>query len=119
MTTDCTSSMPVPTRAGTKRKKRPAARAKPSKPVNVGNLIDHAFNKRVVVIDQGKATRVTVFAAIFKLLWTKEMGGDRRALIARVKYESFARMQKPARPPNVIVTRGLPHALDLEPIHVR
>ena len=80
-----------------------------SKPLDVGSLIDAAFRKQIIVIEKGRPKRVTVFAAIFKLLWTKEMSGDRQALLVRTKYQAFAQEQQPERQPEIIVIGGLPN----------
>ena len=96
-------------RADAERKRRVR-----NKPLDAGSLIDAAFKKQITVIEKGKTKRVTVFAVIFKLLWTKEMSGDRRALMVRTKYQTFAQKQQPERRPEIIVIGGLPNRLPEE-----
>ena len=67
-------------------------------------LIDELFKENMTVAENGVPRRVSVFEAIFLQLCIKELGGDKRAVAVRLKYQEFvARKQGPSE---IIVKRG-------------
>jgi hypothetical protein len=54
-------------------------------------MIDRLFLKPVEITVNGETQRVTTLEAILLQLWMKEVAGNQRALIVRLKYQEFAR----------------------------
>lgn len=99
---------PQRSRAAKRNTRRSRSKSKSGTGIDLVGLIDAQFNRRVTATENGKPSRITVFEAIYKQLWTREMGGDARALKVRLKYDAFARKQQPEQKRQIIVEGGLP-----------
>ena len=60
-------------------------------------MIDRLFLKPVEITVNGETQRVTTLEAILLQLWMKEVAGNQRALIVRLKYQEFARQHTETR----------------------
>ena len=78
-----------------------------TKLVDLADLIDREFVRKVKVTVNGKTKRMTVFEAIMHRLWAAEKKYP-RAIRTRKKYEAFASTLIPRRKLTIIITGGLP-----------
>ena len=77
---------------------------------NTVDLMDRLFMAPVKINVNGKK-KVPTLAAIILQLWSKEIGGDRRALEVRMKYEAFARENAPTQVEMIFVEGEYTRAL--------
>jgi hypothetical protein len=69
--------------------------------LNGVETIDRLFAEQVDIVEHGVQRRMSVFEAILLRLWMKEIAGDRRAAVVRLKYEEF--VPKPTGAPETII----------------
>jgi hypothetical protein len=66
-------------------------RQKARRPATTAEIIDKLLLAPVDITENGKPRRVTTLEAILLQMWRKEMLGNRRAWLARLKYQELAR----------------------------
>jgi Family of unknown function (DUF5681) len=73
-------------------------------------LIDEAFARTIKITENDERRSISVFVAIVLQLLRKEMGGDRRAMTVRLKYQEFAEKRAGRRKQNIRIEyeRGTP-----------
>lgn len=65
------------------------SRVRRAKSLDVANLIEKAFQRKIVVTEGTDRKRTTVFEAIVLQLWTKAANKDTRAMAVFLDYQDF------------------------------